>query len=174
MISPSKIFLDTYDLDHHQANQYFITYCENNNDTDEISKMIATDLVCQDTLDRAFIETCRYDKLDITRYLLDNGANLNALEGMSIVRAVRYCQWPTVDFLLKSGIRLTTYNIVHTMYQPDNRLVLRMMLDHNYDRDQIAELLIRGLIKNPVHIDSITTLINEKVDLNQIFQKINS
>lgn len=153
-----------------RANLYFLERCSETNSIIEIEDLIrlGIDLHEGDTLDRAFVDSCCSGNINITLYFLDKGANINALNGQALVRAVSHKQWDILKMLLNMGIKMTSYNIVHISYLPDYQLALEMLLDHGISESEIAKLLLLGLVKNKNHQNAFKMLIEKGADMNKI------
>ena len=153
-----------------RAKEKFIEMCIEINSLAELKELIKLgfDLRDYEFLDRAFVNSCASDSIDIPLFFLDEGANINANNGQALVRTVRYKQWDNFQMLLNRGIEMTPYNISQILYQPGYKKALEMLLAHGINKQLVTKLLFEGLIKNTNHKDSINFLINNGADLNNL------
>lgn len=170
-LTPKK-FSELFDQHAGQAHLYFLSRCSETDSLDEIDELIklGINLKKENILNRAFVSSCA-GNIGITLYFLNKGADINALNGQALVQAVGKSNWQTLKFLLERGIKLTSYNVVHSLYKFNYQEVMDILWEHGYDKMEIAKILFGGLIKNSNHIDAIGYMIDNDVDLKQIFIK---
>lgn len=115
------------------------------------------------------ISACRNGNFENAKLLIENGVDINALDGMPLLKAIESCNYFLIKYLINNGANINVRNGVALLksIETESREITKLLLEHgiNISTDSFILACKKG------YSDLIELFLKGKCDVNKGFLK---